>query len=416
MAIDKKNLFSWLVGLGILFPLFFQLSGGIYRETGLMIDSQGVLTKLPLPIAIMTCLIALTFLFGRILKARAAIAMILGTAGVSLLSLWLGSDDATPLQRKLIMSLQVILPLLGLLVGQLIEERGRAVAWAFWMVLCLIVPLQLLATSLQGGGLLAHHLYLFTIYSHYQYVTLILVCAFAYSLISLWDEHKFWLALSAIFMLVYVSRSYSFLTIFAYVSLMLTFIAWKSWAWLRNGKRLALLAMIAGAALAMGILYVKPSDHSIVNAHNFFHGKFSDVLRGEVPGNVQERLSDWKLFGKGIVESNKTLLFGHPQPMPREIRTSPHNWYLDIAYTFGLVGLLPIIALMGYTVHLFWRRRGSISPETWWLAAIVFYLVVIDSNFKVTLRQPYPGIFTYFMWGMLLTRLNAMPIARRGRA
>ena len=32
--------------------------------------------------------------------------------------------------------------------------------------------------------------------------------------------------------------------------------------------------------------------------------------------------------------------------------------------------------------------------------------VVIDSNFKVTLRQPYPGIFAYFMWGLLLSRLR----------
>jgi hypothetical protein len=61
---------------------------------------------------------------------------------------------------------------------------------------------------------------------------------------------------------------------------------------------------------------------------------------------------------------------------------------------------------MSYTVTLCWGRRTSLPAETWWLAAIVFYLVVIDSNFKVTLRQPYPGIFAYFMWGLLLSRLR----------
>jgi len=61
---------------------------------------------------------------------------------------------------------------------------------------------------------------------------------------------------------------------------------------------------------------------------------------------------------------------------------------------------------MGYTVYLCFKQRKFISVETWWLLAIVFYLVVIDSSFKVTLRQPYPGIFTYFLWGILLSRLR----------
>jgi hypothetical protein len=83
-----------------------------------------------------------------------------------------------------------------------------------------------------------------------------------------------------------------------------------------------------------------------------------------------------------------------------------------MAYTFGIVGLLPIWALMGYTASLCWRQRKTLPRQTWWLAVIVFYLVIVDSNFKVTLRQPYPGIFAYFMWGLLLTRLSA---ARAGR-
>jgi hypothetical protein len=132
------------------------------------------------------------------------------------------------------------------------------------------------------------------------------------------------------------------------------------------------------------------------------------LLKGEIPSNLQERFRDWELFGKAIIESNKTILVGHPQPMPREIRTSPHNWYIDIAYTFGLIALLPMFSLIAYTVNLCWGQRKRISAQTWWLAGIAFYLVIIDSNFKVTLRQPYPGIFAFFMWGMLLTRLSVL--------
>jgi hypothetical protein len=139
-----------------------------------------------------------------------------------------------------------------------------------------------------------------------------------------------------------------------------------------------------------------------------FYGKFKGLSEGRIPSNVQERFDDWTIFGQGIIESTRTILVGHPQPMPREIKSSPHNWYVDMVYTFGVVGLLPVFTLIVYTIYLCCKQRKELHSQTWWLAAIVFYLVVIDSNFKVTLRQPYPGIFAYFLWGLLLSRMRAL--------
>jgi drug/metabolite transporter superfamily protein YnfA len=42
------------------------------------------------------------------------------------------------------------------------------------------------------------------------------------------------------------------------------------------------------------------------------------------------------------------------------------------------------------------------------LTLVVLFLVLIDSNFKVTLRQPYPGVFTFFLWGLLLAKLSRL--------
>jgi hypothetical protein len=154
------------------------------------------------------------------------------------------------------------------------------------------------------------------------------------------------------------------------------------------------------------------SDFSLEKHQINFHAKFQSLAEGKMPTNVQERLEDWKFFGGAIFESAKTVLVGHPQPMPREIKSSPHNWYIDMGYTFGLVGILPVLILAAYTAGLCWKHRRKIPAETWWLAALVFYLVIVDSNFKVTLRQPYPGIFAYFLWGLLLSRLRS-PIASR---
>ncbi|MFS2035083.1 hypothetical protein ACEN8I_13765 [Polaromonas sp. CT11-55] len=413
----NRNVWLWCIGLGILFPLFFQLDGGIYRDLNAIIDSHGVLTKLPLPVSILVCLAALVFLPSDKRRAGVAVAMIVGTVFVSLLSLWLAADGSTSPLRKLIVTLQILLPMVGLLLGQLVDDRDKVIARAFLVVLSVVVPWQLLATWMQGGLILTHYLYAFSIYSHFQYVTLILVCAFAYSLTSLWEEYRLWLCVMAVLMFVYVTASLSFLTIFAYLALAAAFGGRELWRYRTNSRgRIAALALIALIVLGAFAYFGKMDGQraSVEGEHGLFHGKFKSVLQGKIPLNVQERFGDWKLFGKGILETPQTILVGHPEPMPREIRASPHNWYMDTVYTFGLVALLPILSMIAYTGYLCWRQRKTLSTETWWLLAIVFYLVIIDSNFKVTLRQPYPGIFAYFLWGVLLSRLRPPAVSRHG--
>jgi hypothetical protein len=39
--------------------------------------------------------------------------------------------------------------------------------------------------------------------------------------------------------------------------------------------------------------------------------------------------------------------------------------------------------------------------------------LALDNNMKVTLRQPYPGVFGFFLWGILLSRLARLePLPR----
>ena len=126
-----------------------------------------------------------------------------------------------------------------------------------------------------------------------------------------------------------------------------------------------------------------------------------------LPTNLRERIEDWMLFGKPIFSSPASFFFGHP-PMDRSVRTSAHNYYIDLAYNFGVTALLPIAVLFAYTARLLWHRRRAVfeSKRLLWLAILVVFFIAIDSNFKVTLRQPYPGIFAFFLWGLLLARLR----------
>lgn len=136
-------------------------------------------------------------------------------------------------------------------------------------------------------------------------------------------------------------------------------------------------------------------------------GILPDWANEYLPINLQERIEDWMLFGRPIFSSPASFFFGHP-PMDRSVRTSAHNYYIDLTYNFGTIALLPIGMLFAYTARLLWQQRRRVleSKPLLWLAIMVAFFIIIDSNFKVTLRQPYPGIFVFFLWGLLLARLR----------
>jgi hypothetical protein len=127
-----------------------------------------------------------------------------------------------------------------------------------------------------------------------------------------------------------------------------------------------------------------------------------------LPLNLVERIGDWILFGVPVFNSVEAFLVGHAHPMDRAVRSSPHNYYIDLAYNFGMIAVLPILTLIAYTVRLVWRERRRLSQDRdlLCLTAVVLFLVLVDSNLKVTLRQPYPGIFAFFLWGLLIARLR----------
>jgi hypothetical protein len=80
-------------------------------------------------------------------------------------------------------------------------------------------------------------------------------------------------------------------------------------------------------------------------------------------------------------------------------------------YNFGVLAFLPLLFLIGYTLRALWRARETLwrSPAALpllGLSAAVLFALFMDSVFKVPLRQPYPGIFFFFLWGLLLAQLQ----------
>jgi len=376
---------AWLIGAAILFPLFFQLSAGVYQDANPIPDSRGILWSLPLPISILACLAGILAHWRGLARAKVALIYFAALAGFMALS-FVVTDGG---HRKLMYAGQTLLPVLGLVLGMLLGTERATIAKAFMWVLLVLMPVQLIAGWYQGGLILTNYLYAFSVYQHIQFVPVVMSVAFGFVVVHQWEKHKGLMLALTVIAGLYMLASGSFLAIGFYAGFVVLFF----------GTRVKLAYIVAGlaAAVVLGGLYygnVKPDADRMANGSAYVQ-KFADVLQGKLPGNVTIRLKDWQMYGGWVAERP---LLGHSEPPAREVRTSAHNWYLDFAYSFGVLGLLPVIALIGFTA---WSLRGA-SAEVWWLAGFVAFLVLVDCSFKVTLRQPYPGIFAYFLWGLLL--------------
>jgi hypothetical protein len=417
MPSRNNHLILWLIAIALLFPLFFQLSGGIYYNPEAVTDSGGLISKLPLPISIIACLIGILALARNYRQALPAALFIGSFFALMLVSLLFPGADQPIQQRKVVIALQFLLPTMGLVLGQLVIDKEKIIPRAFMWVLLLLVPAQILAGWWQKTLTLTHNLYLFSIYQHFQFVPVIFVAAFCFVMVHLWDEYRAALRFLTLVMGIYAIASASFLAIGLYSAFVIAFFVRKMWQ-LKTGRLIGFILFgtgIVAAGLVIGLYYgIAKTNTSIIDDNGQYLGKFQTLADGKMPVNLEQRLGDWKLFYDGISESHHTMLLGHAEPLPREVKTSAHNWYLDFVYSFGLVPLVPLLALMVFTACLLYRSRKTLPGQTWWLAVLVAFMVLVDSNFKVTLRQPYPGIFAYFIWGLLLTRLRLPEPPQRG--
>ncbi len=364
---------------------------------------------LPLPLSLLTCLFGLSIYVGRWRLAATGFVFIAAFVAAMVISLLFAGTGFDIEQRKVLLAAQFLLPTVGLVLGLLLREHHDVIGRGFMWVLVLLVPFQLMSGWWQKTLTLTQYLYVFSIYQHFQFVPVVFVMAYAMVMVLLWDEYKPLLRFLTLVMGLYAVASASFLAIGLYVGFTVLFFLRKIWQ-LKSGRVVGLLVSAAGilGAVVVVVLYYSAAKNntSIVGDHGQYVGKFQTLAEGKMPTNIEERLGDWKMYGSWISESGKTLLLGHPAPPPREVRTSAHNWYLDLVYNFGLVSLLPLLALVALTAHLVWRSRSMLPEESFWLVGFVAFMVLVDSNFKVTLRQPYPGIFVFFLWGLLLTRLR----------
>jgi hypothetical protein len=430
---SSRKIYMAAITFFVLLPIFFQIESGIFNDPAMIYDSGGALRRLPLPLSVLVCIIGI-LLLGRYKRAYLSLSYIFFSFILMLIaSLVSTGNHSDEIQAKLILLLQFILPMAALVLGQLYESQGESpliISKVFLCIILMIVPLQLLSTWNNGTLYLFPKVYFFSIYQHLQYVPVIFVSAYLIVVYSLWQWHRFRKVLLILIpiMGVYtaVSISMSALLLFYTGTTGLIVYYYKKSV---KSKSLVLAVMIA-FLLSTGYLYLGKNIHgSLYLGSNVSTDAMAlkyEFLKLEQSGakdynnipilekfqieNISTRIYYWKYHIQKSMSGAKEFVFGNSHRPDRQIMSSAHNYYIDLLYNFGFISLVPVLALIVFTAAMLYRYRVQIilSPECFCLAFIVTFLILLDNSLKVGLRQPYPGIFTFFIWGILLTKLMSM--------
>ncbi len=389
----------------------------------------------PLPFASIFCFIGIA-LFLRLEKRYFGMGFIFSMFIVMMMSAIISTGAKANFELpKFVLLVQFLLPMFALVFGCLyVAPTSNFLKFEAIMVyvLLLVLPLEMIATLIDGNVHLASHLYLFTLYQHLQYLPVVFVSFFLIAAFVFYDDKKMraLVLFLAMWIGAYLSASVSINAILLMLigSIILLITLYK-----KNNTRYAFL--VVSLVLVSFTGYFSATDQSHYYAKKLgedlrisqtrldkfeeleerYLSKHQDTIVTSLPSNLKERLIYWLYFGEGVFESPKTLFFGHITRPDRDMFPSAHNYYLDLVYNFGLVSLIPFLYLITITFSGALRatRRGKLDPSLLILIVLVAFFVFADSSLKVGFRQPYPGMIMFFIWGVLLTELSAFNKKRK---
>ncbi len=431
-----ENKIKIIIIASLLIPLFFQIQSGIFNYPKMIFDTQGKLSLLPIPLSVMACFLGI-LIIGKYQQALVSLTYIFSTFILMIFSTFLVTEKDVLLQgAKLVFLIQFIMPMFGLVLGQFIYQTKndeQLIEKTFMLVLFVFVPAQLISTWIQGIHYhLSPYLYILSVYQHLQYVPVIFTSAYFIALVGLWDIKKYqiYFIILTLCMSIYVAASLSLTAMLMFYLGLFGFSYYKNET-CSNKKFLyvGLLAVVFSViyathfvrsnmaekipALASASIFnpVVTSDKQI-DSTTVDKNSVTDTSPA-LPSNLLARKSTWQYYYIGITQSSESLLFGQATRPDRLLYPSAHNYYLDFIYNFGLLSILPFIWLFFHTSRAiaystrylkYMTRNEMIRFIT--LSSIVLYLLLIDNFLKVSLRQPYSGVFTFFLWGLLLSKLS----------
>lgn len=407
------------IAILVLLPVFFQINGGVFDNTAMIFDTKGSVSLLPIPVSLLGCILGILFL-GNYKQARVSFTFIFTTFILMTFATIISTGETPRLEEsKFIFLIQFIMPMFGLVLGQFFYQKDGTtfldLAKAFLCILLGILFVQLALTWIHRQSLLSPSLYFFSIYQHLEYVPIIFTSAYFFSLIGLWSlpKYRIYLLALTILMSMYVVASHSILaTLIFYIGLFVF-----SWSQLKQGSSKHLIPVIFLSLLLSSVyLFNSTSPNSIDSlTQSVEETQFINTANSfpSWTATLEKKATQWEYYFEGFRGGNaNSALFGHTTRPDRQLHPSAYNYYLDFIYNFGLIPFIPLLLLIIYTLKRslsFYCGAKSNNKQDIMiltLSGIVFFLILIDNLFNVSLRQPYSGVFTFFLWGLLINKLN----------
>ena len=400
-AYDLKRL-QVFIALFILTPVFITLDSGIFSSKVIPLTGVISLMLLPIPPSIFLVFIAI-LMIGSYRSVHLSLFVVFFSFILMIFStLIVSTSQGTLEQTKIVLIIQCILPMVALVLGEMFKTEGmdadKRIEQVFLFVLAVLVPFQLAASWMQGSFHLTGYLYIFSIYQHIQYVPIIFVSAYLLSIFSLWQDNRYRMGLLIIspLMGIYAAASLSFITITLLMAGMFVFATSR---WRLASEKLPACLFFAVLAICVGYLSIEISSMAATNNFGYI---------------ALEVVSSWQRYIGGISDSVKALFLGHERVIDKSKFPGTYNYYLDMVYNFGLIVIVPLLVLFWYTIHAAYLAKRNFFTNSALLGHlfVLFFLLVIDNSTQVSLRQPYSGVFTFFIWGLLMARLSRVNLIK----
>ncbi len=423
--LNRSYLMAMLFGIGglLIFPVFFLMNGSVFRDPSFVFDTGGAIYRLPVPISVLALFCGIA-LIGNYEAAKRALTVVFFTVLMFVASLFAATQGGSTYDgAKLILLTQFLLPMFGIILGQMYGAAAKEPIFerVALSLLLLVIPAQLAATWLAGYTLMSPMVFVFSIYQHLQYFPMIVVALVTLASLALWGNGKIARIAITILMplaMIQIVGSMSLMAIIGMVFGLAGFVFMQ----IRKGESRLWAAITLVGTLFCGVGYYittitpglqqslpNPTGQPIVNMS--WQDKLAPVdtsTKEMHSADVRTRLDYWQYYASEVVKSPRTFLFGHKHPPDRKLYPSAHNYWLDGIYNFGTVAMLPMIFLLLWTLRTLWRWRKYILADPMLLGTSMaaVYLLLGENMIKTGMRQPYTGIITFFIWGLLIARLG----------
>ena len=416
LAVGRRGLTAalGLIAAALVLPVFFQLCGGLFDDPAIVFDAGGDINRLPLPISLAAVFVGIAAV-GNYQNAIRSLTTLFFTAILFVMtSLLMAAGDEVHERAKLILLAQFLLPMFGMVLGEMFAAASRAPCFerAAALVLLAVLPAQMAASWLQGQLTAVPHVFFFSIYQHLQYLPSIVAATAGMASMALWNAGRGWrLAVCVLWPLamLQLAASGSGSALAGAMAGMGLFSAWHA----MNSSRKRQLRAVTMASLTACLVYVALAHSSWLPQQQLDSAQpLAASTQEDLARPTQPVTHYWSLYAEGATASLGTFLLGHAERPDRQQMPSAHNYWLDAIYNFGIIPIAPFILLLGGTARLAWQKRRGVLRDPVLLGTLfaAAYLVLGESMIKVGMRQAYPGLMTMFILGLLMARLRALDV------